>query len=46
MHVQVESGDVEMLHNDALDAGELAEGWMLACQAVPTSAQLHVRFPE
>jgi 3-ketosteroid 9alpha-monooxygenase subunit B len=42
----LESGDVELLHNDALDAGELAEGWILACQAVPTSAQLRIRFPE
>lgn len=42
----LESGDVELLHNDALDAGELAEGWILACQAVPTSGQLRIRFPE
>lgn len=42
----LESGEVELLHNDALDAGELAEGWILACQAVPTSAQLRIRFPE
>jgi len=42
----LESGDVELLHNDALDAGDLAEGWILACQAVPTSAQLRIRFPD
>src|ERR1700712_1755895 len=42
----LESGDVQMLHNDALDQGELAEGWILACQAVPVSAQLRIRFPE
>ena len=42
----LESGDIELLYNDALDAGELAEGWILACQAVPTSAQLRIRFPE
>lgn len=42
----LDSGDVELLHNDALDADELAEGWILACQAVPTSAQLRIRFPE
>lgn len=42
----LESGDVELLHNDALDVGELAEGWILACQAVPTSAHLRIRFPE
>ncbi|MNJ63425.1 1,2-phenylacetyl-CoA epoxidase, subunit E [compost metagenome] len=43
---KLESGDVELLHNDALDASDLAEGWVLACQAVPTTAQLHIRFPE
>lgn len=42
----LDSGEVEMLLNDALDSGELAEGWILACQAVPTSAQLRIRFPE
>ncbi|MHA6194877.1 2Fe-2S iron-sulfur cluster-binding protein [Pseudomonas wadenswilerensis] len=42
----LESGEVELLINDALDAAELAEGWILACQAVPTSAQLRIRFPE
>ena len=42
----LESGAVDLLHNDALDAGELAEGWILACQAVPTTAQLRIRFPE
>ena len=42
----LESGEVELLVNDALDADELAEGWILACQAVPTSAQLRIRFPE
>ncbi|TDF85948.1 ferredoxin--NADP reductase [Pseudomonas sp. H9] len=39
-------GSVELLINDALDAGELAEGWVLSCQAVPTSDALHIRFPE
>ncbi|MFD2645760.1 ferredoxin--NADP reductase [Pseudomonas japonica] len=42
----LESGEVELLINDALDADELAEGWILACQAVPTSAHLRIRFPE
>ncbi|MFJ4375797.1 2Fe-2S iron-sulfur cluster-binding protein [Pseudomonas japonica] len=42
----LESGEVELLINDALDADELADGWILACQAVPTSAQLRIRFPE
>lgn len=42
----LETGDIELLHNDALDSGELAEGWILACQAVPTSTHLRIRFPE
>jgi len=42
----LEQGEIELLHNDALDAGELAEGWILACQAVPTSPHLRIRFPE
>ncbi|WP_175650485.1 ferredoxin--NADP reductase [Pseudomonas sp. Marseille-P9899] len=42
----LESGAVDLLHNDALDQDELAEGWILACQAVPTTAQLRIRFPE
>lgn len=42
----LDSGDIELLHNDALDSDELAEGWILACQAVPTSTHLRIRFPE
>ncbi|MDQ0127161.1 3-ketosteroid 9alpha-monooxygenase subunit B [Pseudomonas lini] len=42
----LDSGEIELLHNDALDSDELAEGWILACQAVPTSAHLRIRFPE
>lgn len=41
----LEKGQVELLVNDALDASELDEGWILTCQAVPTSDQLHIRFP-
>lgn len=40
------SGEVDLLHNDALDAQELSEGWTLACQAVATSAKVHLRFPD
>jgi 3-ketosteroid 9alpha-monooxygenase subunit B len=40
------AGSVELLVNEALDKDELAEGWILSCQAVPTSDALHIRFPE
>ncbi len=40
------SGSVDLLHNDALDEQELSEGWTLACQAVATSDQVHLRFPD
>lgn len=42
----LEQGSAQLLINDALDADELAEGWILCCQAVPTSDVLHIRFPE
>jgi len=40
------TGEVDLLANDALDQDELAEGWILACQAVATSDSVHVRFPD
>ena len=38
------SGEVDLLHNDALDEQELSEGWTLACQAVATSDKVHFAF--
>ena len=43
---QVVDGEVRLRHNEALDAKDLARGWTLACQAVPLSPRLHIRFPE
>ncbi|HJR24992.1 MAG TPA: 2Fe-2S iron-sulfur cluster binding domain-containing protein [Acidimicrobiales bacterium] len=37
-------GTVEMRVNDALDDDEVAEGWILTCQAVPTSTTVHVVY--
>jgi hypothetical protein len=37
-------GTVEMRVNDALEDDEVAEGWILTCQAVPTSDVVHVRY--
>lgn len=43
---QVQSGTVHLRANEALDKKDLARGWTLACQAVPTSARVKVRFAE
>lgn len=40
------SGKVRLHHNDVLDKNDLAEGWTLACQAVPESGPVRVRFPD
>jgi 3-ketosteroid 9alpha-monooxygenase subunit B len=43
---QVVEGSVHLRHNDVLDDKDLAKAWTLACQAVPTSARLRIKFPE
>jgi len=43
---QVIDGEVRLRQNDALDDRDLARGWTLACQAVPLSPRLRIRFPE
>jgi len=43
---QVVEGEVHLRHNDVLDGKDLAKGWTLACQAVPMSLRLGVKFPE
>ena len=43
---QVIEGSVHLRHNDVLDAKDLAKSWTLACQAVPTSTHLRLKFPE
>lgn len=42
----VESGEVQMLRNDALDQHEIDQGWTLACQSLARSEHLRVLFPE
>lgn len=37
-------GSAEMRVNDALDDDEVEEGWVLTCQAVPTSDTVHVVY--
>ncbi|WP_426567244.1 1,2-phenylacetyl-CoA epoxidase subunit PaaE [Angustibacter sp. McL0619] len=42
--IKVVEGDVEMSRNFALEPSEIAEGFALACQSVPTSDRLVVDF--
>ena len=43
---QVLEGSVHLRHNEVLDKKDLAKAWTLACQAVPTSERLRIKFPE
>jgi ferredoxin len=40
----LEVGEVAMRANAVLDADEVAEGWVLTCQAVPTSREVVVDY--
>jgi ferredoxin-NADP reductase len=40
----IESGSATMRANNALTPGEVEEGWVLTCQAIPTSRQLTVNY--
>jgi ferredoxin len=40
----LEVGQVSMRENNALDADEVAEGWVLTCQSVPTSREIVVDY--
>src|SRR5690242_12614514 len=37
-------GSAQMLNNDALDDDEVDEGWILTCQALPTSRTVKVVY--
>jgi ferredoxin-NADP reductase len=41
---KVLEGSVTMKCNNALDDDEVAEGWILTCQSIPTSATISVRY--
>ena len=41
---RVVEGSVRMLNNDALTEDEVAEGWVLTCQSVPTSPSVRVVY--
>lgn len=38
-------GEVDMRHNHVLDANDLKQGWILACQSTPKSSKIHLRYP-
>jgi ferredoxin len=40
----LDEGSVNMLANNALLDDDLAEGWILTCQSIPTSAELVVDY--
>ena len=39
---QLVAGEVEMAHNEVLEAADLADGYILACQAVPLTPEVRV----
>lgn len=41
---RVVEGSARMLNNDALDDDEVAEGWVLTCQSLPTSPSVRVVY--
>jgi 3-ketosteroid 9alpha-monooxygenase subunit B len=42
----LEAGAVHLRQNQVLDRNDLAQGWILACQAIVDSASVRVRFPD
>jgi ferredoxin len=41
---RVTEGSARMLNNDALDQDEVDDGWVLTCQALPTSPTVRVEY--
>jgi 3-ketosteroid 9alpha-monooxygenase subunit B len=41
---QLTGGQVEMAHNEVLEAGDVAEGYILACQAVPLTEAVSITY--
>ncbi len=42
----LEAGEVHLRHNQVLDKAELADRWILACQAIADTPHVKVRFPD
>ncbi|CAM2746262.1 ferredoxin--NADP reductase [Skermania piniformis] len=41
---RIDEGSARMLNNDALDEDEVAEGWVVTCQSLPTSRTVRVVY--
>ncbi len=41
---QLTGGEVEMAHNEVLEEADLAEGYILACQAVPLTPDVSITY--
>jgi len=41
---QLTGGKVDMVHNEVLEASDLADGYVLACQAVPLTAEVSIAY--
>jgi len=41
---QLVAGQVEMAHNEVLEAADLADGYVLACQALPLTPEVRVTY--
>jgi len=42
----LEAGEVHLRHNQVLDKNDLAQRWILACQAIADTPSVRVRFPD
>ncbi|HUP92335.1 MAG TPA: iron-sulfur cluster-binding domain-containing protein [Solimonas sp.] len=41
----LEEGDVELVHNHVLTEDDAGQGWVLACQALPLTPRVRIRYP-
>ena len=37
-------GEVDMVHNEVLEPEDVADGYILACQAVPLTAEVSITY--
>jgi len=42
---KLDEGEVELQHNHVLGQGDLDQGWILCCQAIPKSAKIKISYP-